>query len=211
MGVWVPDTLSLLPYNATAQERALEGATARLSGVPLAVRESWDPATCPAHLLPWLAWALSVDEWSDTWTEAQKRAVIMASYRVHHRKGTVGAVRDVLVASGADVSLKEWWQEIPKGTPHTFSLVVELEGVGMGEGALDLIERQVTSVKPVRSHFTTKLFARTRAAEYWGFAVFSGETTEVLPYAITEIEAFAIPHRWGFGLQSWDTTTVYPQ
>ena len=93
-------TDSLLPYNATSQERSLEGATARAADVPVMVRQSWNPDTCPAALLPWLAWALSIDEWSAAWPEAVKRAVIRDSYQVHKKKGTVLSVRQVFASLG---------------------------------------------------------------------------------------------------------------
>ena len=52
---------SILPPNVTRAERALEGATARLDDVPVPIRSMWNPATCPAFLLPWIAWGLSID------------------------------------------------------------------------------------------------------------------------------------------------------
>ncbi|MGS4945207.1 phage tail protein I, partial [Meridianimarinicoccus sp. RP-17] len=70
--------LSLLPPNATPVERGFEAAGARITALPVPVRDTWNPATCPATLLPWLAWALSVDNWDPTWTEGQQRAVIAA-------------------------------------------------------------------------------------------------------------------------------------
>ncbi len=91
---------SLLPPNATPQETAIEAATARIADVPVPNASLWTPATCPAALLPWLAWALSVDEWDGTWPEERQRAVIAASVGVHRRKGTRGAVVAALAAAG---------------------------------------------------------------------------------------------------------------
>jgi len=68
--------------------------------VPVPNATLWTPATCPAALLPWLAWALSVDEWDGTWPEERQRAVIAASVAVHRRKGTRGAVVAALAAAG---------------------------------------------------------------------------------------------------------------
>jgi phage tail P2-like protein len=59
---------NLLPPNATASEIALDDSTARLS-VVVDIEKLWNVATCPVALLPWLAWALSVDEWKDDWSE----------------------------------------------------------------------------------------------------------------------------------------------
>ncbi len=89
---------SLLPPNATAFELAVEGATC----VPLPIPNQmlWNPAECPAALLPWLAHSLSVDAWETTWTEQTKRDVIATAVAVHRRKGTRAAIREVIRAAG---------------------------------------------------------------------------------------------------------------
>lgn len=35
----------------------------KLKKTPVSIRELWNPDTCPANLLPWLAWSFSVDRW----------------------------------------------------------------------------------------------------------------------------------------------------
>jgi len=91
---------SLLPPNATLQEIALDEATARIGAVPVDIRKLWDPAACPIELLPWLAWAFSVDVWDDAWSDAVKRTVTAASYGAHKIKGTPQSIIDTLVAMG---------------------------------------------------------------------------------------------------------------
>lgn len=99
---------TLLPPNSTPVERGFEDAARRITALPVPVRDAWTPATCPAPLLPWLAWALSVDTWDTTWTEAQQRAVIAASVTVHRRKGTFAAVKAALGSAGyGDATLVE--------------------------------------------------------------------------------------------------------
>lgn len=96
----MPDQ-TLLPPNASDLERAAEGAIrARLDAVPIPLATLWNPDTCPAPLLPWLAWALSVDQWSDLWPEAVQRDVVRQSYEIHRVKGTVYSIRHVLRTSG---------------------------------------------------------------------------------------------------------------
>ena len=56
---------TLIPPNATANARAIAAACAGLGELP--VVGVWNPALCPESALPALAWAMSVDEWSDTW------------------------------------------------------------------------------------------------------------------------------------------------
>jgi phage tail P2-like protein len=94
------DATTLLPANASRAERALATAVARISDVPMPHGDVWNPTTCPAALLPWLAWALSVDDWDEDWPEAVKRDVIRRSAEVHRLKGTRAGVRLALDAAG---------------------------------------------------------------------------------------------------------------
>lgn len=111
---------SLLPYNASAAERALEAAGTDAIGIPIVegFREPW---RCPAALLPWLAWSLSVDDWDPDWPVETKRQVIAQSVEVHRHKGTIGAVKTALRAMGyVDARIIED-QELPRyGTGWQF-------------------------------------------------------------------------------------------
>lgn len=100
--------VDLLPPNASEMERALAGISSRIDVLPVTIRDLWNPSTCPAALLPWLAWTLSVDYWDTDWPDETKRAVIAASYEVHKYKGTPYAVRTALQAIGyRDVDIVE--------------------------------------------------------------------------------------------------------
>lgn len=150
---------SLLPRNATTLELAIEGAQARIGDVPTPLRSLWDPETCPVDLLPWLAWALSIDNWSAEWPEDVKRARLASAIEIQRRKGTAKSVRDVVRSYGGTLSLREWWQTTPRGIPHTFSLIIS---AGRAELVDDIIA-DVTRTKPLRSHFTF-----TQAVEFGG-------------------------------------------
>lgn len=91
---------TLLPPNATDQERALDQSTGRITDVPVPIRQLWNPATCPADKLAWLAWSFGVDEWSEDWSEESKRATIRDAVSVQSRKGTVWSIRRVLANAG---------------------------------------------------------------------------------------------------------------
>ncbi len=93
-------TETLLPPNATDLERALEQVTARVGATPVPISALWDADECPAHLLPWLAWAFSVDEWDPGWSEATKRASIRDAAKIQRHKGTVWAIKRVLANAG---------------------------------------------------------------------------------------------------------------
>lgn len=149
---------SLLPSNATQLERAVEKVTERMANLPVPLRELWNPDTCPEHLLPWLAWSLSLDSWQPYWPEAVKRERIRMAVEIQRRKGTAKSVRDVVRAFGSSLALREWWQLEPKGIPHTFEVVLTLGGSVPNTAAFqnDVIA-EIQRTKPVRSHFTLTL------------------------------------------------------
>lgn len=95
----LPRHAHLLPPNATALESALSDAAA-MEHKPEVVASLWNAATCPVALLPWLAWALSVDEWDEAWPEARKRQAVLQSVQLHRKKGTPWAVLRALEVRG---------------------------------------------------------------------------------------------------------------
>lgn len=145
----------LLPPSVTSQERALAETAARASSLPLPARNLWDPDTCPIELLPWLAWAFSLDDWDVTWTEAQQRAAVKASYGVHRHKGTIGSVKDALNALGLEVQVQEWFNQMPAGAPYTYKLLLEVNQYGVSLADLNNVMKVVENAKNLRSHMTT--------------------------------------------------------
>lgn len=80
---------SLVPQNATPMERAFSRASADQPRLPSELLGTlYDPMACPERLLPYLAWAFSVDIWTEQWSTEKKRAVIAASPSLHRLKGT---------------------------------------------------------------------------------------------------------------------------
>lgn len=146
---------SILPPNATPVQTALEQAV-QVPALPAPLRELWNPDTCPVSLLPWLAYALSIPDWSSDWTEAIKRARIKAAIEIHQRKGTKSSVKSIIDVLGGNIAISEWWETTPPGDPHTFKII--LSATSGGETASsDFIQSlidEVTRTKPVRSHFT---------------------------------------------------------
>ncbi len=113
---------SLLPPSSTALELAIEQSNAeRMDDLDVTLlKKLWSASECPLHMLPWLAWARSVDVWRDDWPEDVKRRAIAESRKIHKTKGTAGAVRRAVSVFGAGIQITEWWQETPTGAPYTF-------------------------------------------------------------------------------------------
>lgn len=144
---------SLQPPNAPPGDRAIEAAVALRVPRGLDMLSLWDPATCPADLLPWLAWGLSIDIWDAEWSEQTKRDMISDAIARQRRKGSVAAVREVLDAFDVGLSLHEWFdQGLP---PFTFEVRLPVQDDMTGAAAfIEKVADQVTRVKPARAHFT---------------------------------------------------------
>lgn len=200
----------LLPPAQTRLEATL-GKTMRPIGLtPEVIATLWNPWTIPAPLLPWLAWALSVDEWDSSWTEETQRAVCAASFPVHKLKGTVGAVRRAIDAIGYRTRLIEAWQQTPPGAPHTFRAEIEIDDRGLDAGTVAQMERQIAAVKPERSHFDVLLVGRSSCSVHAAIAALSGEITTIQPFQLTSADAPMPILHIGTGTHAFGTTTIYP-
>lgn len=172
----------LLPPNATPQERALALATARLADVPVPLKTLHNPDTCPAALLPWLAWAESVDDWDAGWSEARKRAVIAASRAVHEKKGTAAALKQAVAALGLDLTLAEWFEQEPPGDPYTFRAEFLIDQIGMPNPA-DVLQLIATAraAKNLRSWMVASLNGLSSLGGHVAAAAHYGITVSILP------------------------------
>lgn len=79
-----------------------------MADIPVAIRDTWNPITCPTGMLPWLAWAFSVDEWDAKWSEEHQRETIRNAITVHRHKGTVWSIKKAISDAGyADAEMIE--------------------------------------------------------------------------------------------------------
>lgn len=199
---------SLLPLNSTQLERAIEAAMAEKTEIPL--RILYNPDTCPAHLLPWLAWTWSVDRWDTRWTEAVKRSAIRSAFYVHAHKGTIGALRRVVEPLGYLIEVLEWWETKPEGVPGTFALKVGVLDTGITEEMYLELERLVDDAKPVSRHMTgLAISLETQGALNIGVALYEGDEINVYPPMQRDIEVTGYIGAAGRE-HTIDTLDVYP-
>lgn len=169
---------SLLPPNATSAERALEAAMR--SGIDLsAVGDLWNPATCPAYVLPFLAWGLAISQWDPEWTEAEKRAAVADAIPFHQRKGTRAAVEEILARFHPLLTIVEWWQANPRRDPYTFEVRAPAGPGGIDASFLtnevaEAIIRDVAAAKPLRAHFDFVFALELQASLYMAGGVIAG-------------------------------------
>lgn len=140
----------LLPPSASGFMRSTEQASTRLDDIPVDLRKLWNPDECPVALLPYLAWALSVDRWDKNWPEETKRKTIKASWEIHQKKGTIRALRNVVEPFGYLIRVVEWWQE--NGTPGTFRLEIGASEDGIDADTYYEMERLIADARPVSRH-----------------------------------------------------------
>ncbi|TNH81009.1 phage tail protein I [Aeromonas sobria] len=155
---------TILPGNLSDLERDLDVALSRIEQVEIPIAVLWDPWQCPAEVLPYLAWALSVDMWRTDWPERVKRRVVANSLAVHRIKGTRPAVELALRDLGVQADIIEWFEAVPKARRGTFDLIAWAnENLTPGEmgflnqALYDQIRLVVTNAKNTRSHFTFKV------------------------------------------------------
>lgn len=181
--------LTILPPNSTALERnlAATGAQVENNDVSVIVRVT-RADDAPAAFLPYLAWEVSVDRWSDDWSEETKRKVIRESFWVHKRKGTIGSLRRVVEPFGYLLKVVEWFQEVPPGPRGTFRLDIGVTDKGITEDVYAELERLIADTKPLSRHMLgLNVTAMVRGTVYIGVASYTGETTTVYPPLVDDI------------------------
>jgi phage tail P2-like protein len=180
---------SLLPSGSTPLERAATEAMAEAVALKVPLRDLWNPDRCPLSLLPYLAWALSVDRWDQSWSEKTKRSVIKASFFVHKRKGTINAIRRAVEPLGYLIELVEWWQTAPMGTPGTFALKLGVLETGITEEMYLEVERLIDDAKPVSRHLTgLAISLETQGNLNVAVSLYDGDVIDIYPPEMRDID-----------------------
>ncbi len=201
----------LLPPNASQLEQLAAEALAQIERVPVPIRDLISPDRCPVDLLPYLAWAFSVDRWDPAWPETVKRQVIKASFFVHAHKGTIGALRRVVEPLGYLIRVREWWQESPVGEPGTFRLDIGVLEGGISEETYESLSLLIDDAKPVSRHLIgLAITLEARGSVYVAASAVEGDTVTVYPYAPGPIEVRSQALLLAGAEHSIDTLSVYP-
>lgn len=204
------DSTTLLPPSASALERAAVQACAAAIALQVPIRDLWNPSTCPAALLPYLAWAFSVDRWDPAWSTATKRAVIAAAWGVHKRKGTIGAIRRVVEPLGYLIEVTEWFEEAPEATPGTFKLSIGVLDTGITDEMYAELDRLIADAKPLTRHMTgLAINMESRGRFYVGASAYLGDELTVYPYTPADITVIGAACVEGAD-HTIDTMSIYP-
>ncbi|WCG84488.1 phage tail protein I [Pectobacterium sp. A5351] len=172
---------SLLPVGSSDLEIAAAKACAELSRTPIPLRQLCDPDSCPSGLLPYLAWAFSVDRWDEKWPEIIKRQAIKDAWFIHRHKGTVGALRRVVEPFGYLIRIIEWWQNGEE--PGTFRLDIGVQDSGITEETFYELERLIADAKPASRHLLgLNINLDTQGAAYVAAMSYGGDDLTIYPY-----------------------------
>lgn len=109
-----------------------------------------------------IAYAWDASVWRESWTIEIKRNVLNNVIREKRKRGTLGAVKAAIETIGSVTDVTEWWQENPKGVPHTFKITARINhypGVLDSELQEDLFAL-IDDAKPARSHYEFILSTR---------------------------------------------------
>jgi phage tail P2-like protein len=193
---------SLLPPSATTQEQAIEQACDEsTTTLPVTVRDSKNPDTCPEDQLPWLAWEYGVDVWNSAWSIERKRAAVKRAKFIHQHRGTKAAIMRSLEESPFSPSIKEWYELTPQGEPYTFELTALQEDKPFTQSDIQDLKNAVLRGKNLRSWFGVVLRSARKGTAYAAGAVRQAEFVSVMP--LFEI--------YGFYVNGWQSSTFAPK
>ncbi|AYW29904.1 phage tail protein I [Escherichia coli] len=171
---------SLLPPSAGPFMRATEATGVRISTIPVDADTLWSPDRCPAHLLPYLAWACSVDSWDRNWPEETRRQVIRDAWMIHRHKGTISALRRIVEPLGYLIRVSEWWEF--DGSPGTFTIEIGTLETGVSEELHEEMERLIADARPVSRHLVgLSIIQEIHGAIYAAAAGYDGDIITIYP------------------------------
>ena len=205
---------SLLPPNASTLLRDLDDIFGESFDLPTLNRYVANPDLAPVHILPWLAWALSVDDWSDSWSEQVRRNVIKASVEVHRKKGTIGALKKALQAFNyTNIKVEEWFEY--DSDPYFFRVFFEVREPDFDVNILPQVQKVIQNTKNARSHLESlrAYLSAEMGLVSIGSIIISKEVTSLNPVIFDhddELENESDAPILGAFFITKEITTIYP-
>ncbi|WP_421722558.1 phage tail protein I [Alloalcanivorax xenomutans] len=176
---------SLLPPNRTQLERSISETTAAAEDLPVPISALWNPDTCPARLLPWLAWAFKTPGWRPDLSEAAKRRLIKASIPIHRKRGTIGAVKEAIHALREDNLTFTESRSDPSIPPHGYKVTVDAEHEGYDDKLDVALEAAISDTKNARSYpVGVEIVATVRGNTHYPVSTQSGDSIVAQPWSV---------------------------
>lgn len=137
---------SLLPPSASNFMRCAEAVGTRITDIPVDLNTLWSPDTCPVHLLPYLAWAFSVDRWDRNWPEETKRQVIRDAWLITEACQVL-AISKSLVDVEATVSPEISASAVK--AEHRTGVAVDAQALAVALAVRHMVQAEVVHTMPV--------------------------------------------------------------
>lgn len=182
---------SLLPINEDEKLKAIdlvyEQRVSKLKEELQVISTLAHPKLADEKYLPYLAHSHQVAFWSNELTLDEKRAIIDHSILLHRKKGTLFALKEVLKKLNIDVKFYEWFEYA--GLPYHFKIDVDFLNRPVEDKDLKIIEEFVDIYKNTKSILELiNIKIKTQLKEKYAVATLTGESIELYPYVVKNIE-----------------------
>lgn len=174
-------TNTLLPMGSTLTEKRVASVLRQAVQNQISIADLLNPDRCPEPFLPYLAWAFSVDKWDEHWSDTAKRTAIKHAFYIHKHKGTIAALKRVVLPIGELLEIKEWWQMQPMGQAGTFEISIDVSEDGINESTQRELFRLVDDVKPVSRQMTLNLVISPFGIAHSFLAHYDAEILTIYP------------------------------
>ena len=200
---------NLLPKSSTDFERKVSTVTEQATDLHIKIGTLTTLKNTPKDFLPLLAWQNSVDRWNRNWSEKEKISQIKAAFKIHQKKGTVAALKEITEAFIYSLTVHEWWQEKPNNTPGTFQITIDTNGNALSEQSYNTLIELINDAKPLTRELkgielnVIAVNGDTNVA----VAMYDGEDVTIYPKQ-DETTPIIYPI---FAHYGHDETTIYPK
>jgi len=141
-------SLTLLPSNESIELKNTD--IALRSVVPDYLNAiNFNPMTCDAKLLPYLAQCWKVLYWDEAWSEEEKRRFIRDAPVIHKHIGTSFAIKKMFKSIDIEANISEWYEY--DGEPYTFDIELSLGSKEVMPEDVLRLRKYVEAYKNVRT------------------------------------------------------------
>lgn len=143
------------------------------------------PKSCKKEYLSHLAFLFDVD--IRALSETETREILSRAITLKKYIGSVYYLEQMLNIFDKEVSVKEWFSYA--GQPYYFKVEVQSSNKSIDAKFYEDLEKQILKYKNVRSVLESiNINLKTQAQQKYALATITGETIELLPYAVRNLD-----------------------
>lgn len=200
---------SVLPANGSLLERGLDLALAKLiDRIEPPFPELMDPRATPVEFLPYLAADRGVNEWSAAAPDSEKRLTVEYAWPTKRQAGTQIALENAVRGLELVPDVKAWYEQVPKGSPYSFTVRAFAE-TPYSEEMNTRLDRRLAEAKSERDSLAVSVGLSAFGTHWIAAASVCGELTTVYPLSLEGLEVSSMQFI-GAGTFTTESTTIYP-